>query len=610
MPRSRRSSMCPTFVPRAMMRGVALLLLLGSPSLITAQRPQVAQGDPEGERRMARIAAGDSAWARGARDTAYAHYAAVVRRGSPAPTRIVFRLAALSAERNALAEAVRLYREYVAREPRDAAGRVALARALAWQGRHGEAVATYDSVLATWPRDRDAVLGRAQVLAWANRHAEALRAYTDWLAQAPEDGEAVRARALTLAWAGRLTDAEVAYREHLARAPDAEAARGLARVLAWRGDLEASVRAWRDLVHRDSADAEAWLGLAEALHWDGRAGEAAPAIAHALALAPSRADLRALRDIIDADRRASAEPVAQHSRDSDGNIVHVVALTMQPRQWGGVRWRVTGGFRDAADATRSGTAATGRLQAAWATAGRGLALVAELGATRLASRPRAAALGFTATAATRPWLTARASTQPVRALALGLAFSAVPFDETALLIARGVHTRAIEGDAALTLPGRVSLGLAGGHLAVLGGQVPNTRAAITTSVRWAADKATSLGVAWRQVAWDTLGRSDGYFAPDHFGLLELSARRVVGRELGWRLTVDGGIGRQQIRFTPDADSRATVALRGTVGVQYAPRAGYAIELVGGATSVASAVTQGDSEYRQHVLSLRGRAPVF
>jgi tetratricopeptide (TPR) repeat protein len=606
---ARRPSACPSASRCTAAHGVAVALLVALPLALEAQRPQLAQGEPSAAQVAALLAGGDSAWTRGSRDDAFAYYAAVLRRDAAAPTRVVFRLATLSAERNALDDAVRLYRTYVAREPGDAAGRVALARTLAWQGRHADAVAMYDSVLARDPRHREAVLGRAQALAWADRHTESLAAYAAWLAETPDDGEAVRARAQVLAWAGRLTDAEAAYRDRLARESDVEAARGLARVIAWRGDLTGSARAWRELVAQDSTDVDAWFGLAEVLHWDGRADDAARALDRALALAPARADVRALRDAVQADRRTAAEPTVLYSRDSDGNLVHSLGLTMAPRAWGGLRWRLAGSFRSATDPTRSASAAGARLQAAWATAGRGLVLSTEAGATRLASRANGA-VAEPRREATRSWLVARLAGRPHRGVEAGLAFAAVPFDETAPLIARGVHTRAVDADVTVALPGHLALGLAGGHLAVLGGQVANARRALVSSLRWSPTGATSVGVTWRQVGWDTLGRADGYFAPHRFDLLELGARRTLGREIGWRLTVDGGLGRQLIRFSPDAEARGTAALRGSVAVQYAPRAGYAIELLGGATSVASAVTRGDSEYRQHWLTLRGRAPVF
>lgn len=620
-----------TRVRWTLLLGLAAATAPTRPAGLAAQPSQLAHAPAADARIAALVASGDSAWAQGARDEAARHYTAALRRDRDAATRsappyVLLRLATLAVERNALPEAEALYRDYVARAPEDADGHVALARTLAWQGRTADAVAVYDRVLVGTPRARDAALGRAQALAWADRHGEALAAYDAWLAHAPEDAEAARARAQVLAWAGRLVEAADAYRDRLARGADPEAARGLARVIAWSGDLAGSAAAWRAVLARDSADVDAWFGLAETLHWDGRTDEAARALERARALAPDRADVRTLRDVVQAERRTTAEPVLLRSQDSDGNVVASLTLTMAPRAWRGVRWRVAGGYRDAADPTQSASATNGRLQAAWSTPGRRLVLSGEAGATRLSRREREP----TSTPrrdVTRPWVVARASGQPTERVEAGLTLAAVPFDETAALITRGVHTRALDADVTVTLPGRLALAVAGGHLQVLGGTVANGRRALVSSLRWTPADAggegagrgarggalagrTSLAATWRQVAWDTLGRPDGYFAPHRFGLLELGVRHTRGRELGWRLSLDGGVGTQQIRFTPDADARGTVALRGAVTVQYAPRTGYAIELVGGATSVASAVARGDSEYRLHWLSLRGRAPIF
>ena len=76
----------------------------------------------------------------------------------PAPPSIaVFRLATLRSWDNRLDESVALYRRYIAQEPRDAEGRLALARTLAWGGHYASAIAIYDTLIAGNQRARDAV---------------------------------------------------------------------------------------------------------------------------------------------------------------------------------------------------------------------------------------------------------------------------------------------------------------------------------------------------------------------------------------------------------------------------------------------------------------------
>ena len=62
----------------------------------------------------------------------------------------------------------------------------------------------------------------------------------------------------------------------IARIGDANAQKGLARVIAARGELERSERAWRDVLDIRPNDAEALTGLAQILSWQGRPAETLP----------------------------------------------------------------------------------------------------------------------------------------------------------------------------------------------------------------------------------------------------------------------------------------------------------------------------------------------
>ncbi|HEV2017806.1 MAG TPA: tetratricopeptide repeat protein, partial [Gemmatimonadaceae bacterium] len=182
----------------------------------------------------------DSAWQAGSYLLATSLYEAAVARDSSASLAI-FRLATLRSWDNRLDEGVRLFRRYVALNPGYGEGRLALARALAWGGNYASSLAIYDSVIAQNKSYRDAALGRAQTLAWAGRLPEALVTYKRWVAEHPTDREASIEYARALSWNGQFDEAEAMY-THLARTGDANAQKGLARVIAWRGELQRSER--------------------------------------------------------------------------------------------------------------------------------------------------------------------------------------------------------------------------------------------------------------------------------------------------------------------------------------------------------------------------------
>src|ERR1700694_1911100 len=192
------------------------------------------------------LARADSAWQAGAYSLANILYEGAVGRDSSASL-AVFRLATLRTWDNRRDEGIRLYRRYVTLRPRDPEGRLALARALAWSGQYPAALAIYDSVIAQSQANHDAGMGRAKTLAWAGRFPEALAVYKRWLADHPADREASLEYARALSWTGQFEKAEAMYTD-LARTGDANAQKGLARVIAWRGELKRSEHAGRQVL--------------------------------------------------------------------------------------------------------------------------------------------------------------------------------------------------------------------------------------------------------------------------------------------------------------------------------------------------------------------------
>ena len=515
---------------------------------------------------------------------------------------MLFRLATLESERNRLDPSIALLREYVRREPEDDEGRLALARVLAWRGRYDQSIAVYDVVLTRDSTSRDAALGRAQALAWAARYPAAVAAYERWLAQAPADTAAELGLARTLSWAGQLAAAESCYARVAERGGSFDAERGLARVAGWRGDYVRSERLWRALTERHPADAESWLGLAQVQRWAGQTRAADTSLRRALALAPTSVEVREALQSVGVDLAGAAEPSAMRSTDSDGNRMSTLTVAIVSQPLGTSRLRLTAAMRDATYQGTTGSSTGFRAGLLWSSRGNRVSTTTEFGATRLWSRMGQG----DATTHTRPWAILRLASRFSPRVAGGVTFSAVPFDETATLIDGGIHTTGLEADMSITLPGRLSRGFGGGRTAINGGLLPNARRAVDASARWGVRPGLSVAVTARGMAYDTTGRTDGYFAPHRFMLVESSVRTVFGRDRGWGGTLEGAVGRQGIRFVSSDRMNRTLASRGSVVLRYSPLAGYQVEAAAGASSVASPFAQGAADYRVTWFSLGGR----
>ncbi|OLD86230.1 MAG: hypothetical protein AUG85_10915 [Gemmatimonadetes bacterium 13_1_20CM_4_66_11] len=187
----------------------------------------LAQHRPPVRSRVAvAIARADSAFTAGSTSIASRHYAAVLA-VDPENTHAIYRLAQLSADR---AEALRLFQRYVALEPEDPWGYIAVGAVLArWgPGRYGDALRCYDQAVRLAPGERDAVVGRARVLARARRTDAAIAAYEQWLDAHGTDVEAWRELGREQTRAGRPADAARAFARAQALAPDQTTARRLA----------------------------------------------------------------------------------------------------------------------------------------------------------------------------------------------------------------------------------------------------------------------------------------------------------------------------------------------------------------------------------------------
>lgn len=551
--------------------------------------------------RRATLAQADSAWQAGDYPLAAEMYESILARDSSSHI-AMFRLATLRSWDNRFAEAIALFRRYVAVEPNYTEGRLALARVIAWSGDYSAAIAIYDSVITREPGSRDAVLGRAQTLAWANRFDESLAAYRIWTSTHGWDREASMDYARALAWDGHLDAAEELY-SSLARTGNAGATKGLARVIGWRGDLQRSEETWRKVLVTDPNDPEALTGLAQILSWQGRQADAESALRHALKANPSYGDARSLLRFVEADLRPSITVGGVGSNDSDHNRVTGATIDyVVSAPWNGSfgaryseRWAEFPGAIDV-----ESRAHDGRVFARWQPASTSWVIRADAGVTRHESNfvPATARKETIASGG----LSARGNV--ARNLSFGASVARSPFDETALLIASGVVSSEYAGDASIALPGRLSLSGAASHARLTGGALENSRDAYSASLRWTYDRRWSFALGARQFGYDTT-TTDGYFAPKRYTLAEASGRGRVGGNLGWNAEADLGLGRQSIDFfSGSAGSRLAERAALTLGYRSDPAREFSA--VANYANVAGPGQTGGSEYRFYSFGLRAR----
>jgi tetratricopeptide (TPR) repeat protein len=206
-------------------RGRWLFLLLAAELVSAADPPQaVSQAKSSAAISLARA---ESIYDSGDAEAAIDAYAAVLA-SDPRNSRATYRLADL--QRHHPARALPLFRRYVALEPKDLWGYLAVADMLSRLGQSDEALRWSAQALRLDPTERDAVMGQARVLARARRTDAALAAYRSWLATHPKDAEAWQELSRELVRAGRPGEAVDALQRSQALAPDPKIAQRLAVV--------------------------------------------------------------------------------------------------------------------------------------------------------------------------------------------------------------------------------------------------------------------------------------------------------------------------------------------------------------------------------------------
>jgi hypothetical protein len=119
-------------------------------------------------------------------------------------------------------------------------------------------------------------------------------------------------------------------------------------------------------------------------------------------------------------------------------------------------------------------------------------------------------------------------------------------------------------------------------------------------------RGRSLGILVRGLQHEREAR-EGYFSPKRYAHVELNARTRFGRDLGWSLAGDAGVGLQHVDYRGTRTTQPTQRLTTTLTYAWAP--GFEWFIGGVFANVATTVTSSASGYRYGSLSSGGRVPL-
>lgn len=204
---------------------VALLVLLSGvcPTPGEAREHRVAATQPT------LLQQADAAYAAGDRERARRLYRAVLT-SDPNNSRAMFQLARLAPEGSA--EAIALLRRYLALEPGDAWGYMALGDALAKAGQVDEAIAQYHRARDQAPDESDVYVGLGQILRNAGRTDELVATCEEWVSRQPQNAAAWLELGRARQQARRYPEAADAYARSLAIKKDERTQKLLESMLA------------------------------------------------------------------------------------------------------------------------------------------------------------------------------------------------------------------------------------------------------------------------------------------------------------------------------------------------------------------------------------------
>lgn len=406
----------------------------------------------------------------------------------------------------------------------------------------------------------------------------------------PADADIMVAEARVLAWADRGRAASALYDSVLARSPErTDALAGRARTVAWSGDLPTAERLWRDALARHPDEPELLIGLAQTLSWEGQPALGEAYAARARQLAPQDRTALELERYLRAAIRPEVRTVFDGATDSDNNQFVAQEAYFTAPVSSRVRGTLRAGWRRTSLDPITGTSYGVAGQATAGLPGN-VVLQAGIGVRRLApdsgagTTPLTLALGF--------------RVRPARYVAAGVGYSRAPFDETALLIRRGLLIDAVDANLEISPSPRWSVSGGGGGAWFSDG---NRRYSAVGAVLARVLPGLQIGPFARVMGYHTTPRT-GYFAPIRFFVVEGRTIAVWRRER-WGLRADGGVGSQRV------DTSAAPQLEWHVGLALTRGwgANNEVALQGSFTNSADAVAIGKTPtaaFRYRALQLR------
>jgi hypothetical protein len=394
----------------------------------------------------------------------------------------------------------------------------------------------YEHVLALDSLNSRALYRLAVLDSWDGKLRESLARFTKLRRVEPLDEDIMVAQARVLSWDGQTLHAEALYDSVLARSPNrTDALAGRARAVAWSGALNRAERLWRDALTHHPNDPEILIGLAQTLDWEGQPALAESYAARAREAAPSDRSAQDLLDQVRAERASVVSGSVDHADDHDHNQFTAVNGSYNASLAGSLRATLHAVWRRNSDPFLSGTSTGFDVTLARTLSG-GASLRAGLGTRSLnpstgASRTPLVALvgiGF----------------RPASFASVGISYNHTPFDETAVLVQKGLVWDAVSTEVELSP--RANLSITGiFDAAWLSDHNRRLLGALAVMQGLGQGGGVHVGVYGRIMGYHNSTFGQGYFTPDRFSVGE--ARLVYGwRRARWGARIDGGLGVQQV----------------------------------------------------------------
>lgn len=463
-------------------------------------------------------------------------------------------------------------------------GRVAIASAqqdeaeAAWAaGDFATARINYENVLQSDPTSARANYRLGLLASWDGKLDSALVLIRRARHTDPSDPTIELTEALVLGWAERFDEADSVYRDVLARDPEnQDASVGRAQLLAWEGDLDRAVDAYLAILARHDDNIQAVIGLGQVYLWQDKLDLARQQSERATRLDPGNKTAWGLATSITGARTPEPEVTLGWSHDSDHNTNWWQTVAASVLLADGLRGFGSVGALEATDPIRKSTRLGAEAGVLYGISD--WHLTAALGLRRL--------LPGGAPNRTEGTYRVAAAWRINRAADAHIAWSHVPFDETALLMGRNLDIDALDVGLDIKLRPGLQLGAGGGHAWLSDSNFRNSGVlALTKTLR----PNLTAGLFTRIMGYDFHGV--GYFSPNR--LLVIEGRSAYGfTRAPWHGRVSGGLGIQQIGTGSSAQVEGHVD--GRVGRNW--RGENTVDLFAGFSTSAESSTTGAFRY--------------